>query len=97
MRRRQGGPEEVTVYRTLGRLPRLRRATLLLDCRAPFSDPAGDAERVRKTLVNLAVDETLARAIFHEISAAANAPLQRLRLETGTDDAVAEDYTEIQY
>ncbi|KAK3303738.1 uncharacterized protein B0T15DRAFT_569218 [Chaetomium strumarium] len=97
VRRRQGGAEEVAVYQTLGQLPRLRRATLLLDPRAPRSDPlTGDVGGVRKTLVNLAVDEQLARAIFWAISSAATAPLQRLRLETRVEDVFAERYWELQ-
>ncbi|KAL2166913.1 hypothetical protein VTG60DRAFT_2021 [Thermothelomyces hinnuleus] len=79
VRRRQGGPEEVAVYRTLGRLPRLRRATVVLDCRVPLSDSAGGAERLRKTFVNLGP----------------GAPLQRLKLETRAKDAVDEQYPEV--
>ncbi|KAH6844613.1 hypothetical protein B0I37DRAFT_343081 [Chaetomium sp. MPI-CAGE-AT-0009] len=98
VRRRQGGPEEVAVYRTLGKIPRLRRATLLLDCRSPFLEPARDLERVRKTLVNLAVDESLAVAIFHEITAAtASCRLEHLTLKPDTEDTISEVYPEIDY
>ncbi|KAH6649346.1 hypothetical protein F5144DRAFT_588088 [Chaetomium tenue] len=112
VRRRQGGPEEVAVYQTLGRIPRLRRATLRLDCRSPYRDPthdrnmhrgtlmfyeepSGDAERVRNTLVNLALDETLATEIFRTIaSAAPNCPLGHLTLEPQTEDIIAEQRCE---
>jgi hypothetical protein len=100
--RRQGGPDEVAVYRALGQLPRLQRATLLLDCRTPgigvLTAADLEAERtlasVRKGLINAAVDEALARAIFKKIlsSAPGNAPpLQRLRLETIGQLNVLED------
>ncbi|EAQ91901.1 hypothetical protein CHGG_00136 [Chaetomium globosum CBS 148.51] len=113
VRRRQGGPEEVAVYQTLGRIPRLRRATLRLDCRSPYRDqthdrnmhrgtlmfydePSGDAERVRNTLVNLALDETLATEIFRKIvSAAPDSPLERLTLEPQTEDTIAAQFPEI--
>ena len=35
IQRQQGKPEEVAVYRALAKLPRLRRATLVLDCYVP--------------------------------------------------------------
>lgn len=86
VRRRQGGPEKVAVYQALGRLPRLERATLVLDCNGRRIDWPGEGpERLRDIFVNFAVDETLARAIIREIAssmAAGHAPLQRLRLET---------------
>jgi hypothetical protein len=112
VRRRQGGPEEVAVYRTLGRIPRLRRAKLLLDCRAPYDDPThgrrnknrgftfmfepeDDAKRVRNTLINLAIDETLATQVFHEIvSAAPSCPLERLTLKPIPDHNIAEQFSE---
>jgi hypothetical protein len=96
VRRRQGGPEEVAVYRTLGQIPRLQRAALLLDCHSPYQEPEGDVARVRKTLVNLALDASLAKAIFHELaSVAANHPLKRLTLKPDVSDSVAEQYPEI--
>lgn len=113
VRRRQGGPEEVAVYRTLGRIPQLRRATLLLDCRSPYRDPThnrnvhhgtlmayhepeGDVERVRNTLINLALDETLATEIFQKIiSATPNCPLERLTLKPGIRDIIAAQFSEI--
>ncbi|KAK4247598.1 hypothetical protein C7999DRAFT_14412 [Corynascus novoguineensis] len=87
VRRRQGGPREVAIYRALERMPRLRRAELLLNCRLPVDETGDDVARVRKWLVNLAVDEILARAIFDKISAAAGTPfLKYLRLEIGALD-----------
>ncbi|KAK3290940.1 uncharacterized protein B0H64DRAFT_410974 [Chaetomium fimeti] len=98
VRRRQGGPEEVAVYRTLGQIPQLRRATLVFDCRSPYREPEGDAERVRKTLVNLAVDESLTTAIFHEIvSATTDCRLEHLTLRLLTGDTITKDYPEIDY
>ncbi|KAK3897054.1 hypothetical protein C8A05DRAFT_39397 [Staphylotrichum tortipilum] len=95
VRRRQGAPEEVAVYRALGGLPRLRRATLVLDCRVPRSSsdpkPAGKFKRLRETFVNLAVDETLALAIFREMTTATDAQLQHLGLEVAIEDAVADE------
>lgn len=92
VRRRQGGPEEVAVYRMLGRLRHLRRVTLVLDGRVPKQSPiTGDeVDRIRKMLVNLAVDETLARAIYREITTAADLRLEYLRLETEMDGMMAE-------
>jgi hypothetical protein len=96
VRRRQGGPEEVAVYRTLGRLPRLRHATLVLDCHVPLNDATDDLERLRKGLINLAVDENLTRAIFHKIFGGSNSPFQRLRLETCSEDMFNADWGELQ-
>ncbi len=94
IQRQQGKPEEVAVYRALAKLPRLRRATLVLDCYVPSHSPiynnayAGaeakaQAElcRIHETLANSAVDGALARAIFDELTAA-GAPLERLSVKT---------------
>jgi hypothetical protein len=115
--RRQGGPEEVAIYRTLGRLPQLRRLTLLLDCHNGLleddeevkalntlydaegdgQDPERDVYReiqllvARKTLINAAVDEALARAIFHEIVNVVNAPLERLFIDPKIPEFVFPD------
>ncbi|KAL2144349.1 hypothetical protein VTI28DRAFT_9173 [Corynascus sepedonium] len=85
--RRQGGPREVAIYRALGRMPRLRRVELLLNCRLPVDETGDDFARVRKWLVNLAIDEVLVRVIFDKISAAAGTPvLKYLRLEMAAFD-----------
>ncbi len=92
IQRQQGDPEEVGVYRALAKLPRLRRATLVLNCYVPFDAPVYydvDAETKsqaevdwrHETLANSAVDGALARAIFDEMTAA-GAPLERLSIKT---------------
>ena len=94
IQRQQGKPEEVAVYRALAKLPRLRRATLVLDCYVPSHSPiynnayAGaeakaQAElcRIHETLANSAVDGALTRAIFDELTAA-GAPLERLSVKS---------------
>lgn len=91
IRRRHGIAEEVALYRTLGRLPRLRLAKLILDCTVPsdrndhFSFDVNEEDRIQEVcyqLKNLAVDETLARAIYKEVSSSGcAATLERLSLE----------------
>lgn len=76
--RHQGGPEEVAIYWALGQLARLRRVTLILVCGSILTGSYG-RESLEKILIN--ATESLARAIFQEMSARSNAPLQRLRLE----------------
>jgi hypothetical protein len=51
-------------------------------------DAADRAEFIRKTMGNCAVDEALARAIFKEMAATTNAPLQRLQLWTDVPDEI---------
>ncbi|KAK3904978.1 hypothetical protein C8A05DRAFT_13191 [Staphylotrichum tortipilum] len=94
VRRRQGGPEEVAVYRALGQLRHLRCTTLVFDCRTPRQGGT-EIDRIRKTLVNLAVDETLTRAIY-EITTATDLRLGRLRLETETGPIVAAEFPQLQ-
>ncbi|KAL2121926.1 hypothetical protein VTJ04DRAFT_2381 [Mycothermus thermophilus] len=90
IRRRHGNAQEVAMYRTLGKLPRLRRANLILDCTVPSDKLTHNfnvkrEERIAEVLYklkNLAVDETLARAIYKEISSSGcAATLERLTLE----------------
>jgi len=70
----------------------------VLDCRVPWQGPTTDdqADQIRKTLVNLAVDEALACAIYDEITAAAGLRLEHLRLETETRHLLNKDYYEMQ-
>ncbi len=84
-----GGPEEVAMYRALGRLPRLRRLRLVFDCCPPVSEGAAEsrADKICRVLTNTAVDGTLARTIFNEIAATSDAPLEHLWLEMDTQDA----------
>ncbi|KAF3480681.1 uncharacterized protein GIQ15_06028 [Arthroderma uncinatum] len=81
--RSQGSKEKVLIYRLLGSLPGLRNLTLYLDCTDltayNLSDSELDEEEddvlfpkldkglVRKRLINAAVDEPLALAIYREI------------------------------
>ncbi|KAK4173119.1 hypothetical protein QBC36DRAFT_62312 [Triangularia setosa] len=90
VKREQGGPNEVAMYRLLGRLPRLRRVVLQFACPTPYlppsmramMDPSRDKVRdFRRALIEIAVDETLARAIFQKI-AARKCPLERLKIES---------------
>ncbi|KAK4677943.1 hypothetical protein QC764_303170 [Podospora pseudoanserina] len=86
---REAGPHETAIYRLLGRLPRLRRVVLQFVCPEPQYPPPISAimdlswdkfRDVRKALVEIAVDETLARAIFRKI-AARKCPLERLKIK----------------
>lgn len=83
--RTQGDEQEVSIYRTLGTLPRLHCASLTLDC-SHFpdrsttidEDESKKASRVREKLINSAIDSSLALAMFHAIS---SPTLQSLELE----------------
>lgn len=112
-RRTFGDAKEVSMYRSLGRLPRLKILALTLDCEDPalgfrandrdstpiypdFDDV--DRERIERSMalefegrwpckghfrhafMNAALDETLAKSIFHIICSEANSPLERLEL-----------------
>jgi hypothetical protein len=74
--RTQGDKREVAFYRALGAMPQLEKVTLFLDCscyRGPDAEPKDHAdtevppEVMRKTLINSAIDEKLARSIYHLI------------------------------
>lgn len=84
--RTQGDEQEVKIYRALGKLPRLERASVVLDCWQPQGVSLDDASRhtepqvsrrLREDLINSAIDSSLALAIFHAIS---SSTLQRLTL-----------------
>ncbi|KAK0742145.1 hypothetical protein B0T21DRAFT_360694 [Apiosordaria backusii] len=87
-----GGPErlrEAAMYRSVGQSPRLRRVVLQLCSRPPYLYPIpalmspkqDQLQDFRRALVDVAVDETLARAIFQRISAT-RCPLERLKIQT---------------
>ncbi len=80
--RRWGRPDEVAMYRELGRLAHLRRLCLVIDCSPQPVGGVGGSDTIRGIIANAAIDEALARAIFNEITSAANAPLERLWLAT---------------
>lgn len=88
--RTEGDQEEVATYRTLGKLPKLQRLSLILDCsqrRVCWTDQVSPTEdmgglevslpNIRKMLVNSALDEHLAVSIFKAISSSS---LQWLKL-----------------
>jgi len=76
--RTKGDDQEVSIYRALGTLPWLKRASLLLDCshlpslmeiERPFLlDDKQIAFHMREDLINTAIDSSLALAIFRAIS-----------------------------
>ncbi|KAJ4287100.1 hypothetical protein N0V88_007722 [Collariella sp. IMI 366227] len=93
VQRQQGGPQEVAAYRALGKLRRLERVELFLNCgvlpvlvlgcagsaaEEAQAEREAEAEFLRKLMVNSAVDEVLARAIFGEIAGAGGVLLERL-------------------
>ncbi|KAL2118667.1 hypothetical protein VTJ04DRAFT_8327 [Mycothermus thermophilus] len=92
----RGGREEVAVYRALGRIPHLRRSQLNLVCdgetdtelvNAAFWSttshilPAEGTETVRKVMLNMATDKTLARAIWDSIMKEGTSKLEKLLIE----------------
>ncbi|KAK3903021.1 hypothetical protein C8A05DRAFT_33266 [Staphylotrichum tortipilum] len=92
--RSRGGPDEVAMYRALGRLPRLprlRRLRLILDCSPPSevaeSGAESRADAICTALANAAADAALALAIFNEIAGTPDAPLEFLWLEIDTEVA----------
>ncbi|QIW94882.1 hypothetical protein AMS68_000400 [Peltaster fructicola] len=91
-----GSLEEVATYRSFGKLPALRTVALQLHTRHDFSeyrylepgqhqnlDLSDRHSKLRGILVDLAVDEALARSIFNAIASAKEAkdsPLESLEL-----------------
>ncbi|KAL2863535.1 uncharacterized protein BJX67DRAFT_363206 [Aspergillus lucknowensis] len=81
-----GNTKEVNVYRSLGKLTRLKHITLELDCTA-FKFPARrtttqDGPDPKHVLVNLAVDESLVRAILAIITDSSLSSLRSLKVYT---------------
>ncbi|KAK4447781.1 hypothetical protein QBC34DRAFT_449960 [Podospora aff. communis PSN243] len=89
-----GDADECSVYRSLGKLPRLQRLSLKLqftvqpdehiwiEDREVLSRPEDiPRDQLSQTFANAAVDATLARAIF-ELVSARNSGLQQLLLQT---------------
>ncbi|KAJ9503440.1 hypothetical protein H2202_000579 [Exophiala xenobiotica] len=95
--RSRGDRNEALIYHTLGGLPKLQTLQLFLDA-SPTGSSLDEWEsrkfaatsdgwlrngHVRDVLINMALDETLARSIFHTIASAkgsSSLPLERLRL-----------------
>jgi hypothetical protein len=98
--RSRGDRNEALIYHMLGGLPKLQTLHLSLDA-SPTDYPFDEWEAqqfgatsqgqlrngvVRDVLINMALDEALARSIFHTISSAKGSsshPLERLRLHSG--------------
>ena len=101
--RTKGDEQEVSIYRALGTLPRLKRALLLLDCShlpglldngGPFLDDEQKASHMREDLMNSAVDSSLALGIFRAISTTST--LQYLKLQvSGGGNSVKSGRTRI--
>jgi hypothetical protein len=85
MLRSQGDAREVSIYRSLGEIPRLREIHLSLYCSrdltwdedhlsaVDYSDSSttpGKEDEIASTLVDMTIDEPLARSVLHTISAA---------------------------
>jgi hypothetical protein len=76
VKRTQGYFKEVSLYRELGAYPQLRSICLNLDCsvtsRLAPTDPTAlqdyKQEQIRQSLVNCAIDKTLAAEIFYVIA-----------------------------
>lgn len=79
--RSRGDEDEVDIYRSLGRLPRLKRISLILECSVisypdvrpgePFIDMGGweiPVSIYRAALINNAVDSVLAQSIFETMA-----------------------------
>jgi hypothetical protein len=92
--RTQGDENETMLYTYLGTFPRLHTLHLTLDCatdishepvhtgRSPYTRSQQDArtlKRLRRTLINCAIDAALVTQIFQRV-AAGSAPLHRLEL-----------------
>lgn len=88
--RTKGDEQEVSIYRALGTLPRLTRASLLLDCSylpglldnggSLLVDDEPKASHIREDLMKGAVDSSLALGIFRAISTTTNT-LRYLKLQ----------------
>lgn len=105
--RTNGDEQEVSIYRTLGTLPQLKHASLILDCSYPPDlldkgrprlDDEQKASRMRDTLINSATDSSLALGIFRAMSHANTLPCLKLRIWGGWSvdhDCVNRDFSQI--
>ncbi|KAK2836995.1 hypothetical protein FQN49_006515 [Arthroderma sp. PD_2] len=94
--RTRGNEQEVQIYQAVGGLRRLKRASLYLDCQIndctrAYDDCKLTPSIIRDSLLNAAVDSSLALSIFRAISSASasassnhRSTFQHLRLLTGT-------------
>jgi hypothetical protein len=92
MPRTKGDEQEVSIYRALGMLPRLKRASLFLDCShlpgllgngGSFLDDEQKASHMREVLINSAVDSALALGIFRAISTTNTLQYLKLQVSRG--------------
>jgi hypothetical protein len=90
--RTKGDDQEVSIYRALGTLQGLKRASLFLDCShfpsrmangRRLLDERQKAFHMREDLINSAIDSSLALAIFRVISATNNLEYLRLQVPRG--------------
>ena len=88
IQRTKGDEQEASIYGAMGTLPRLKRASLLLDFSylpflldngGPFLNDKQKASRTRDHIINSAVDSALALGIFRTISSTTNT-LQHLKV-----------------
>jgi hypothetical protein len=104
MLRSQGDDREVAIYRSLGQIPTLRKIHLSLYCsqsliwdedhlnEVNFTDSStmlDKEDEIAVAMMDMTIDETLARSIFHTISAAKTKyaiPLEHLTLRVGALD-----------
>ncbi|GIZ39950.1 hypothetical protein CKM354_000331100 [Cercospora kikuchii] len=82
--RTQGNAAEVRIYQSIGQIARLRDLYLILDCRdANTSNNDNEAnqlnESMRHTLINHAIDASLAKAIFETVASSNTTAHSRLR------------------
>ncbi|CAK1355047.1 unnamed protein product [Cercospora beticola] len=80
-----GDAAEVRTYRSIGRIARLRDLYLILDCRdanTSDNDDEGNPlnESIKHTLINHAIDASLAKAIFETVASSNPIPTAHLRL-----------------
>lgn len=86
IRRTGGDANEVSVYRELGRFPALETLCLHLNCNpTSWAGPSlptnmPDLALLKRCLINCAVDERLARSIFHVSSNGLRSKLRRMKL-----------------
>ncbi|KAH5317857.1 hypothetical protein HBI12_119190 [Parastagonospora nodorum] len=87
LRRTGGDADEVALYDTLATFPHLQSLIVELDCSIDITGDLGDTNSfsyddgfMRQTLVNRAIDATLAASIFRRM-ASGSAPLRSVELE----------------
>lgn len=80
----KGTTLDIDIYRAIGNLPSLKTIHLAIHAFHPSMDPVNLRQTIYLSLKELAIDETLARSIFHTISASKStyaSPLERVQLQ----------------